>query len=354
MSATVYFFRIDSSTSEQKIEQGLKSILNKKDISDSFSSQGFTALKIHFGEADKPNTVKPRYVKVIADSVTSAGGRPFLTDTNTLYVGQRANAVDHLLCAHSHGYTVEKTGVPAIILDGLAGKGFEEVPVNLKHCKTAKIAKDVLSIDDLIGVTHITGHMAAGLGGSIKNIGMGMASRGGKQKQHSGILPEVDAEKCTACGECVRWCPTDAISVDEHAVINKEKCIGCGECTVTCRFRAIAVRWDESSVNLQEKMAEYAFAVIRSIKKSCFFNFMINVTKNCDCLHSEQDPLFPAMGIVASTDIVAADKASFDILKYEAGEDIFYTWFEKDALAQIRHGEEIGLGSSEYTLEEIP
>ena len=263
MPSTVYFFKIDKETSESGICSGLTSILTKEDISNSFSSQGFTALKIHFGEADKPNTVNPAFVKVIADAVRKKGGKPFLTDSNTLYTGQRSNAVDHLMCAHRHGYSIKNTGAPAIILDGLAGKSFTQVEINLKHCSTAKIPTDVQSIDDLIGVTHITGHMGAGLGGSIKNIGMGMASRGGKQKQHSGILPEVNRDACTACGECARWCPADAITVEEYASINKDLCIGCGECTVTCQYRALAVRWDESSTNLQENIEEFLRTLVR-------------------------------------------------------------------------------------------
>jgi len=354
MSSTVYLFRIDTNTSPKQVRKGLSALLRQKEISNSLTSKGFTAIKMHFGESDSPNTVEPSMVKVIVNYVKSAGGRPFLTDTNTLYTGRRSNAVDHLMCAYSHGYTMKNTGAPAIILDGLTGKGFAEIPIGLKHCKTAKIAKDVLNIDDLIGITHVTGHEGASFGGSLKNIGMGMSSRGGKQKQHSGILPEVDKDRCTACGECARWCPVEAITVDEHAHINKGLCIGCGECTVTCRFKAIAVRWDESSANLQEKIAEHAYAVVRSIRgKSCFFNFLIKVTKDCDCIRRPQDPDFTDLGIVASTDIVAADKASYDLLEQEAGRDMFQEWSGKDPLVQMRYGEEIGLGTTDYILEQV-
>ena len=181
-----------------------------------------------------------------------------------------------------------------------------------------------------------------------------MASRGGKQMQHSGILPTINKDKCVACRECAQWCPVDAITVEEHAHIDQELCIGCGECTVTCQYKAIAVRWDESSVNLQKKIAEHAYTVLNNIKgKSCFFNFLINVTKNCDCIRRKEDSYFPAIGIVASTDIVAADQATFDLLKEAERGDVIDKWFGKDGQIQLRHAEEIGLGSRKYKIEEV-
>jgi uncharacterized Fe-S center protein len=190
MASTVYFLKVDEDTPQEKVIEGLNKILTKEDICASFSSGGLTGIKMHFGEAEDPNTVDPVYIRTIVDAVKEQGSNPFLTDTNTLYRGKRSNSVDHINLASSHSYSIEGVGAPVVILDGLAGKNFMEVPLeNGKHCKTAKIAKDVLSIDDLIVVTHVTGHGGAGLGGSIKNVGMGMASRGGKQIQHSGILP---------------------------------------------------------------------------------------------------------------------------------------------------------------------
>lgn len=354
MTATVYRFDVTETTAPAESRAGLEQILAREEICAAFSSKGLTAIKMHFGEADKPKTVAPDYVRIVASAVRKQGGKPFLTDTNTLYTGQRSNSVDHLNLAHRHGYTPQQTGAPVIIMDGLSGRNFFEVPIDGKHCQTAKIARDVLSIDDLIVLTHVTGHGGVGLGASIKNMGMGMASRGGKQIQHSGILPRVTAKKCVACGECARWCPADAITVDETAVIDPEKCIGCGECTVTCPHKAIAVRWDESSINLQEKMAEYALAVTRSIRgKCCFINFALNITKDCDCVHTAQEAQFAAIGIFASTDPVAVDQAVFDALRERQGSDVPQGWFGIDATVQLAHAEAIGLGTREYEVTKV-
>jgi len=354
MSATVYMLKPSSPPDPEEIKEGLRRILARDDIRAALASGGYTGVKMHFGEADPPATVDPGYVKVVVEAVKAGGGKPFLTDTNTLYTGRRFNAVDHLLCAHDHGYTVENTGAPVVILDGLTGRNFTEVEVELPHCKTVKIAADILSMDALVVLTHVTGHMGTGMGAAIKNVGMGLASRGGKQIQHSGILPTVTAEKCVGCGECARWCPADAISVEETAVIDSSLCIGCGECTVSCRHRAISIRWDESSVNLQEKMAEYAFGILKRFRgKSCFFNFLIHVTKDCDCTRRPQKACFDEAAVLASTDIVAVDQATYDFLKEAAGKDPFEEWSGKDALVQVRHAEKIGLGTSRYDLVEI-
>ncbi|MFH1706530.1 MAG: DUF362 domain-containing protein [Planctomycetota bacterium] len=355
MLATVTFLPLPPGTSEADTLEGLRRILNRPEITAVLENGGLTAIKMHFGEADKPRTVSPAIVKEIARASRRGGGKPFLADTNTLYTGKRSNTVDHLITAHGHGYTYPATTAPVVILDGLAGKNFQEVPINLKHCRTAKIARDVLSIDTLICLTHVTGHIETGLGASIKNIGMGLASRGGKQAQHSGILPVVNKKKCTACGECAKWCPVHAIAVDKCAVIDPKVCVGCGECTVTCPVHAIAVRWDESSVGLQEKMAEYAFAVLRNIKgPALFINVILQVTKDCDCMGDAKGGELPPVGIVAATDIVAADQAAYDLMVRVCGRDPIKAWYgETDPLIQVRYAESIGLGTREYTLAEV-
>ncbi len=353
MSATVYYFKADTNTDISEVKEGLLKILAQKDIRDSFTGKGLTAVKMHFGETDKPKTVNPEYVRTVADSVKKEGGSPFLVDTNTLYIGKRANSVDHLMTAYSHGYSIENIGAPVIILDGIESRDFTEYSIDLKHCETAKLPTDIQSIDNLITLTHVTGHPLSGFGGSIKNIGMGMASRGGKQIQHSGILPSVNASKCVKCGQCAKWCPADAITINEYAEIDKDTCIGCGECTVSCRFGAISQRWDESAVNLQEKMAEYAYAVVKNIRgKACFFNFIIDVTKDCDCFDVAQES-YCTLGIVASTDLTACDQAAYDLLRTYEGEDLMKKWAGKDGLAQMKHLEICGLGSREYELIEI-
>jgi hypothetical protein len=224
----------------------------KKDASKLFDAlkinfikeNSFVALKIHFGEIGNTAYLKPENVKPLIDKVRSFKALPFLTDANTLYKGTRSDAVNHLLTAYKHGYDFKDIGVPVIIADGLTGKESIQVAVNLKHFKEVKIAASAYHADSLIVLTHFKGHELTGFGGSLKNVGMGLGSRAGKQMMHADVRPEVNKEKCTACGCCVKWCPTSAIKMaDKKAEIDTSKCIGCGECIASCNFGAIAISY---------------------------------------------------------------------------------------------------------------
>lgn len=327
--------------------------------SDLISEDDFVGIKIHFGEGDNVGHINPGYLIDLIDHIKQAGGKPFLTDANTLYSGQRKNSIDHLMQAHDHGFTPDKLGAPVIIADGLLSKNYSKVEIPGEHFDEVNISNDVLHTDVLIGVSHVTGHMAACMGATIKNLGMGCASRSGKQLQHADVKPSVDPEKCQECGQCVRWCPVGAIEIvdGKGANIDKETCYGCAECIATCQFGAISVAWSGTSRALQEKMAEYALGVIKDKKdKSLFFNFLIYVTKDCDCLNEAQERIVDDIGILASHDPVAVDQAATDILRDDTGSDVLREiWSESDLdyNLQLKHAEKIGLGSREYQLVEL-
>ncbi|MTI60369.1 MAG: DUF362 domain-containing protein [Firmicutes bacterium] len=318
----------------------------------------FVAMKIHFGERDNTGYVKPDYLKTLVSRIKDSGAKPFFTDANTLYKGQRSNSVDHLIQAYQHGFTLDKIDAPVIIADGLMSKNFSRVEIAGKHFEAVNIANDILHSDVLIGISHLTGHVGACMGASIKNIGMGCASRSGKQLQHADVNPSVSADDCTACGQCVKWCPVEAIKIiDGNAVIDYEKCYGCAECITTCRFDAITVSWGGTSKALQEKMAEYALGVIKDKRdKSLFFNFLIHISKGCDCLGDAQDAVIEDIGILLSVDPLAVDQASVDLLNERAETDFLKElWSESglDYRQQLDHAAAIGLGSREYNLIEL-
>ena len=358
----------------QKARKGSDSMLKK--LGRLFDAAGFpgciakndfVAVKMHFGEPGNTGFVQPIYLRAIVDSIKAAGGRPFLTDANTMYVGQRANAYDHLNTAYRHGFLPSVVDAPVVIADGLTGREFVEVPVNLKHFKKVKLGSAAVHAQALIGVSHFKGHMVAGFGGTLKNIGMGLGSRAGKQQMHSDVKPEVDVTKCIACGTCARYCPGDAITVTEKAIIDQTKCIGCGECLVSCQYKAIGQRWDSGGDKLQEKVAEYTFGALKGKEGKCgFFNFIVNVTPDCDCAPFSDEPIVGDIGILASKDPIAIDQASADLVTREPGNPRSKL---KESLApgadklreangidwsiQLKYGEEIGLGSRKYELVEI-
>ncbi|MBS3816981.1 MAG: DUF362 domain-containing protein, partial [Candidatus Thermoplasmatota archaeon] len=214
--------------------------------------------------------------------------------------------------------------------------------------------------DQIMAVSHFKGHGMSGLGGIMKNLGMGCASRAGKLMQHYNVEPEVNTEECIACGECAKWCPEDAIEVGEYAVIDREKCIGCGECRIVCPVDAIEVEDTSSNKELQEKIAEYAFGALKDKEdKAVHFNFIMDVTPECDCPPWRKAPMVPDIGVVASKDPVALEQASFDLVKeeegrdYDEGEDKFKAEHDIDGTHQIKHAEKMGLGEREYELIDI-
>lgn len=330
----------------------------------------FVAIKMHFGELGNIAYLRPNYAKAVADVVKELGGKPFLTDCNTLYPGSRKNAIDHLYCAQVNGFNYMTTGCPVIIGDGLRGTDDIEVAVkNGEYCKMALIGHAIMDADVFISLTHFKGHEATGFGGAVKNIGMGCGSRAGKMHQHNSGKPIVHQDKCRLCKRCARECGSDAISYDTgKAYINPELCKGCGRCIGACPFDAIEnMNWDANE-QLCRKMAEYAQAVCYG--RPCFhISLITDVSPNCDC-HAENDaPILPDIGMLASFDPIALDQACVDLCEkaepfrnsqlgdHLARSDVrhYHEHFKDNNpnaswRETLEHGEKIGLGSRTYEL----
>lgn len=357
MSSKVYLSRTSLQEDKETSINKVRKLFNKFNDSNIFEKNDLVAVKLHFGEKGNDGYVRPHYVKAIVDQLKAAETKPFLTDTNTLYVGQRSNSVDHLMIAHAHGFSIDKIGCPVIIADGLVGNNCTRMPVAGNHFSEVQIANDAVHAHSMVVLTHVTGHLAAGMGATIKNLAMGLANRGGKLQQHSHMKPSISPKKCTSCGTCMRWCPTKAISWsdDRKAQIDHSICIGCGECLAVCKYNAVNFTWDKASAMIQEKMAEYAAGALSNKKgKALFMNFLLKVTKSCDCMGTDEPAEIPDIGVMASLDPVALDYATVEILSEAKGEDFFKVlWPEQDVMNQINHAEKIGLGHKDYELVEI-
>ncbi|MDC7241657.1 MAG: DUF362 domain-containing protein [Spirochaetales bacterium] len=369
----VYFTSFKATAHEnllQKLHRLMKSAgFEKIDFSDSYA-----AIKIHFGEYGNLSFLRPNYAKVVADYVKELGGKPFLTDCNTLYVGTRKNALDHMDTAYVNGFSPFQTGCHVIIADGLKGADEVLVPVKGEHVKEAKIGRAVMDADIFISLTHFKGHEMAGFGGAIKNIGMGCGSRAGKMEQHCEGKPLVITDKCIGCGACLKICAHDAPVIEaKKAVIDHEKCVGCGRCLAVCPRDAIVGGSGNSIMMLNKKMAEYSLAVCQD-RPHFHISLICDVSPNCDC-HSENDiPIIPNVGMLASFDPVALDVACADLcnaapvmpgsilsdhLEKAGGEhndgcDHFaMTHPDTEWESAVAHGVKIGLGSREYELLKI-
>jgi uncharacterized Fe-S center protein len=353
--ATVYFAPLEDGADIGAVAEKAAALFDRAGFASRVPQAGLVAIKQHFGEGDNVTYLRPEVTREIVGKVKEAGGHPFVTDSNTLYRGRRSNAVDHLTLAHEHGFSLENLGAPVIIADGLVGVNQCPVEINQKHYQKVNISAAAYHARGIVSLAHVTGHPGANLAATIKNLAMGLSSRAGKLSQHSSMVPRVDREKCTACATCARWCPPEAITVQETAAIDEGKCIGCGECLAVCPYGAITFSWDETSVNLQEKMAEHVLGILQNKKEHCaFMNFIINVTKGCDCFGTPQQKQMPDVGLLACTDPVAVDAASPAVIQERIGKDIFKQFHpEIDYTVQLKHGEKIGLGTRDYVLKKI-
>ncbi len=354
MSAKVFFIPSSGKADDTASCDALRKLIAAEKLLSFIAEKDMVAVKTHFGEGKKTGHVPPLYLKMLGDLVREMKGSPFLTETQTLYKGNRTDAVSHLNHAQAQGYGYERTGMPIIMADGLYGDEEVEVPVAGKIYSSVKLASGIAKASSLVMVSHFTGHLAAGFGCALKNMGMGCSSRRGKMIQHSTAKPRIKAKACTKCGLCVRWCPADAITMEEKsAVINSVKCIGCGQCLAVCRFDAVAYNWGATYEDLQKKVVEHAWGVARGKeKKMICINFLTRISKDCDCM-DVYEQIVPDIGIVVSHDPVAADAASLDLVEKSAGRKLSDIAYDIPYRFQVEYAREIGFGNPDYELVTI-
>ncbi|MCE1246544.1 MAG: DUF362 domain-containing protein [Firmicutes bacterium] len=355
MSSKVYLTRLNDGSTPEEQAKAVEKLFDACNVSEIIDKNNFVAIKVHVGEKNNTTHVPPEVPAVLVKKAKEKEAIPFLTETSTLYRGERENAVKHIMHAIRHGFTVDKIGAPFVMADGLAGNSEIEVEIDGELNKTVKVAREARMTDVLLVVTHSTGHIVCGYGGTIKNLGMGLASRKGKLRQHSTMAPEIDRNRCVMCGRCIKWCPEDAITaIDKKAYIHPDKCVGCGECLAVCQFDAVKFNWGAESSDIQRQMAEHAYGVVKGKESKCFyFNVMINMTQDCDCMGIVQEKIIPDIGILASADPVAIDEAALD-LTLNNGKDLVKASYEHlNGRIQLAHAEKIGMGSRKYEIVEI-
>ena len=366
--ASKVFFTNFRATPRENLPQKLARLVKRAGMLEEIDFDNkYTAIKIHFGEPGNLSYLRPNYAKVIVDLIKGQGGRVFLTDCNTLYVGRRKNALDHLEAAYENGYNPFTTGCHVIIADGLKGTDEAIVPVDGDYVKEAKIGRAVVDADIFISMNHFKGHECTGFGGALKNIGMGCGSRAGKMEMHSAGKPYVNQKKCIGCGACAKVCAHGAITIaDKKASIDHNKCVGCGRCIGICPMDAVKPAHDESNDILNCKIAEYSLAVLKD-RPHFHISLVVDVSPYCDC-HAENDvPIVPNVGMFASFDPVALDMACADAVnaqpvitgsilseKPHVHHDHFTdTHPDTNWMSAIDHAVKLGIGSKEYELIEI-
>ena len=370
--AKVYFTDFRTPYGGDTMPGKLKKLIRKAGIAQLNLEGQFVAIKIHFGELGNVSYLRPNYARAVVDVVKELGGKPFLTDCNTLYPGSRKNALEHLYCAWENGFTPLTVGCPILIGDGLKGTDDIEVPVQGgEYVKKAKIGRAVMDADVIISLTHFKGHEATGFGGALKNLGMGCGSRAGKKEQHNNGKAYVQQEICRGCRRCMRECANDGLVLDPETRkmhVDKEHCVGCGRCVGACNFDAIDFEDPTSNQMLNYRIAEYAKAVVDG-RPQFHISLVMDISPNCDC-HVENDaPILPDVGMFASFDPLALDQACVDacmkcepLPNSQLGEHMRDPHFvdhhdhftnstpESEWQSCLSHAEKIGLGTRDYEL----
>jgi uncharacterized protein len=358
MASEVFFIKAAISDGERTISEKARKLFKAGGFAKCFKANDFTAVKVHVGEHGNTTYIKAPCLKGLVEELLALKTKPFTTDTSTLYTGRRHNAIDHTTLATEHGFSVEGLGIPFIPPDGLFGTAEVAVKIEGELDSEVLIAADIVRCQSILSAAHFKGHLAACAGGTLKALGMGCASRKGKMRQHSALKPHVKDGACMRCGECHRYCPADAITLDKvQAHINQDKCIGCAECVAVCRFDAIAYDWQQENDTLQKSVAEHALGAVQGKEgRSVFYNFVMSITKDCDCFDRADMPrIVEDIGILASTDPVAVDKAAIDLVEKRGGKAL-PELIGNPALdwhTQIAHAVKIGLGSDQYKLVSV-
>ncbi len=336
----IYFIRNSGTDYEELGKEALK-LLGKVVDETRHEFEKEVPIKVHFGEKGNKTFIPAICYEETIKYLTKNGVSPSYIETNVLYRGSRTTTESHIQTARSHGFTQ----LPIVIADGDVGTEYNEIEINKDYIDKCKIGKAYGNYKQFIVMSHFKGHIEAGFGGAIKQLGMGFAARGGKLAQHSGISPVVSEKKCIACGLCVDKCDFDAISIDGTAVIDDNKCVGCAGCIAVCPVGAIRNTWGGS--NFLEKLAEYAYGAAKD-KDIIYITFLHNITSDCDCMGKEMHPIAKNIGILAGKDPVALDTACLDLVQKDSGEKLF-----ENGRVSLKHAEKIGLGTMQYQLVEI-
>jgi uncharacterized Fe-S center protein len=332
-------------------------LIDKMELQDVVKDK-WTAVKMHVGRNIGYSTVHPLFVKILVDKLKDYGAKVFITD-------------NEIKGARSRGYTEEFLGVPIVPVCGTIGKYYYEKHVDYETFKNVDVGGYIYDAEVMIDLSHVKGHGSCGYGGACKNIAMGCVTDRTRSQIHNleGGL-EWDENLCTHCEMCVNNCNHNANSFDKENkyTINYHHCTYCQHCVKVCPTSAVKMNASRFE-DFQTGMAICTEEVLKTFKPGHVFyiNFLMNITVLCDCWGLTTPSLVPDIGIMASKDLVAIEKACLDSIKvenllmngvpqgYELKPEghLFERLHWKNPFIQLEQLEKRGLGTQHYEIEEV-
>lgn len=393
MASKVYYMDARSTSLETGLVPKLLTVFEAAGFDRLIKRNDMVAIKLHCGEWNNTSYLRPVYARALADRVKSLGGRPFVCDTTTLpystYAG-RVTGLDLMTTAERNGYSPAVLGCPFICADGFMGTDDYRVELPEGYIlKEAYVATAIAAADVLITLTHFKGHITGVIGGAIKNLGIGAQSKRGKFNVHMGGHPrygfnaaaKLHPEKIAAMnGDTWRLledcCPYGLIHASAGDISwDGEHCPTCRAC-MGLMVGSGALELDD--VNQEACNAAIADACLATIKtvgkgKVGFITLALDLAPGCDCVSYSDMPIVPNLGVFASDDPVAIDKACVDKATQAMGIGVSVA-AEKGVLdagtrkfelcasrvpgiseeTQLATGEVIGLGTRKYELVPVP
>ncbi len=363
MTSTVLFTKITSQNKENNMNK-IQQLYKKLSFDNKIKENNKVAIKVNFEEQDETYLYS---AKLIVDEIKKINGKPFLTDTNTLYhLNRNKNINNSETSIEDKHYSV--VDAPIILADGLDGNNQVNIEINKDIFDIIHIAQDIYESDAIIVMSHVKGHQLTGFSGALKNLAIGCASKDGKIKQHKLIQPLISRTGCLACKDCIKGCPENAINLGSYATIDYDKCTGCNDCLEMCPTYAIRLNFSKSE-DFMKGMIEYDYGIIKNKKENniLYINFLTNIIPNSKNCKFSNNPIVPDIGIVASYDPVAIDQASYDLINKEEGnknsmlktnfnkgEDKFKgVWHKINGYTQLKTAEKLDIGTRNYKLIEI-
>ncbi|SFN06017.1 DUF362 domain-containing protein [Thermodesulforhabdus norvegica] len=321
-------------------------LLKKSHVLDVIEPGDLVAVKLHVGELGNPNYIRPFFVKHLIDKIKDKGGKPFLTDTTTYYPEKRSNGYDHHGTAVANGFGYAQF----VCADGLKGGYVVPVKTGDELIPEIEVAGALYEADAMIVVTHVKGHPLAGVGGAIKNLGMGGVSKKSKLVQHRLVDMRLEVERCNACGSCAKACRFGFPRIEnDHVVIDSPECMHCPICSNACPEGVIII---ENRERLCRGLAIATKAVLDTFRpeKVAYLNFAVTLSTICDCGPTQAEILGPDVGIFAGFSALSIDAASFSSIDYRKLNEMHKT----DCWEQVRYLASLGVeGSQEPEIKEV-